>query len=379
MGKKRGNNEGSIYFDESVGLYRAAITMPDGRRKTVSAKTRKLCAAKLGELQAQLAAGLPLAAGDRLGPFLDWWLTTLEAKASAGARSANTVDNAAWAVRKWIIPMLGTKRLRDLTPDDVESLLAKMATDGKSRRSVGRVRTYLGQALAVAERRGKVARNVARLAELPETEVPTPRRALTKQQATALLTAARDDRLEALFVTGLMLGLRPGELCGLRWTDVDIGHRRIDIATALRRERGQLFLGDVKTRRSRRSLALPAPVIDALRAQRRSQLHERLVAGGAWTDTGLVFTTELGTPIDPSNLRRVFDRLTRQAGLGHWSPNELRHSAASLLSAAGVPLEVIADVLGHTSTRMLEQHYRHPVKPAIDAHVDAMNRLFGRS
>jgi integrase len=121
---------------------------------------------------------------------------------------------------------------------------------------------------------------------------------------------------------------------------------------------------------------VPDPVVATLRAHRGRQLAERMLAGGAWTDTGLVFTTELGTPIDPSNLRRAFQRLTNHAGLGRWTPNELRHSAASLLSAAGVPLEVIADVLGHSSTRMLQQHYRHPVKPAIDAHVEAMHRLF---
>jgi integrase len=91
----------------------------------------------------------------------------------------------------------------------------------------------------------------------------------------------------------------------------------------------------------------------------------------------LVFTTQVGTPIDPANLRHAFGRLTEKAGLGHWTPNELRHSAASLLSAAGVPLEVIADVLEHALNRMLEQHYRHQVKPSIDGHVAVMEQIFG--
>ena len=90
-----------------------------------------------------------------------------------------------------------------------------------------------------------------------------------------------------------------------------------------------------------------------------------------------MFTTEICTPLDPSNLRDAFDKISAKAKLGHWTPNELRHSAASLLSAAGVPLEVIADVLGHASTRMLEQHYRHQVKPSIDAHVGVMESIFG--
>ena len=83
-------------------------------------------------------------------------------------------------------------------------------------------------------------------------------------------------------------------------------------------------------------------------------------------------------PIDPSDLRRSFDRLTRRAGLGHWHPHELRHSAASLMSAAGVPLERIADLLGHDGTRMTALVYRHAVTPTVRAAVVPMERMFGR-
>lgn len=374
---KRGNNEGSVYFAASSNLYRAAITLPDGSRKVVSAKTRRACAAKLTALQSQVAAGLPAASGDRLGPFLDWWLETLEAKAAAGSKSVVTVDNARWAVEGWIKPALGTKRLKELEPEDVESMLTKMAAAGRARRSVTRVRSYLGQALAVAERRGKVGRNVARISEMPTTKRPPDQRSLTPDQAEALLAAIEGDRLQALFITGLMLGLRPGELTGLAWTDVDLDKRTLLVEMSLKLERGKLTRGATKTPKSRRPLTVPSPVVTALRAHRKRQLQDRLLAGGTWVDTGLVFTTEMGTPINPSNLRRSFRRVTEKAGLGPWSPNELRHSAASLLSASGVPLEVITDVLGHASTRMLEQHYRHQVKPSIDAHVAVMESLFG--
>jgi integrase len=235
----------------------------------------------------------------------------------------------------------------------------------------------LGQALAVAERRGKVGRNVARIAEMPATRPSRERRSLTREQAAALVAAAAEDRLGALIVTGLMLGLRPGELAGLQWTAVDLKSGRLMVDGSLKRERGQLRLGETKTPRSRRPLTLPPPVVETLRAHRQRQREERLRAGRAWADTGLVFCTEVGTAIDPSNLRRAFRRVTERAGLGRWTPNELRHSAASLLSDAGVPLEVIADVLGHASTRMLERHYRHQVRPSLDAHVAPMTELFG--
>jgi hypothetical protein len=170
--RRRGNGEGTIYFVPSKGLYRAAVTMPDGTRKYVGGKTRKAAAEKLTKLQHEVQERLPTASGDRLGPFLQQWLESLEAKATAEARSVNTVDNARWAVETWIEPTLGAKRMRDLEPEHVEALLAKMAKAGRSRRTVGRVKSYLGQALDFALRRGKVSRNVARIAEMPATKPP---------------------------------------------------------------------------------------------------------------------------------------------------------------------------------------------------------------
>jgi integrase len=110
---------------------------------------------------------------------------------------------------------------------------------------------------------------------------------------------------------------------------------------------------------------------------------QRLLAGPqwggvAWADIPLVFTTPVGTPVDPSNLRKAFAALTRAAGIGHWTPYELRHSAVSLLSAAGVPLEHIADVTGHDGTRMTGQVYRHLIAPAVSVGVEPMERLFER-
>ncbi len=137
------------------------------------------------------------------------------------------------------------------------------------------------------------------------------------------------------------------------------------------------MLGDPKTPKSRRALVLPELVVEALKAHERIQADERSRAGTTWTDLDLVFPTTIGTPMSPSNLRRDLNALTEAAGLGRWSPNELRHSAASLLSASGVPLEQIADLLGHTDTRMLLKHYRHPISRTVDAAVGPMERMFG--
>lgn len=139
-------------------------------------------------------------------------------------------------------------------------------------------------------------------------------------------------------------------------------------------------LGKEKTKKSRRTLKLPAPTVDALRRQRAIQARWRLAAGPRWQDLGLVFSTRVGTAINAANLRRLVRRLARLAALeGGWTPYELfRHSAASILRALGVPKEEIAENLGHNGTRMLDTVYLHEIVP-VDAAVAPMGKLVAGS
>jgi integrase len=256
-------------------------------------------------------------------------------------------------------------------------MLAELAAGGAARNTMMRLRSVLAMALDQAVRRDLVARNVAALAETP-TGPKRDSRSLTLEQAAAFLEAASADRLHAAFVTMLMLGLRPSEALGLPWEHVNLDTGVIAVRQGLKRgHRTRLELGALKTKGSRRSLAAPTPVMDALRAHRRRQLEERMAAGPAWVDTGLVFTTQIGTWIEPRNFLRKFDRVVAAARLGKWHPHELRHSAVSLLSAAGVREEDVADIVGHATTRMTHQVYRHQVTPTIDAGKEAKEQKFG--
>lgn len=374
--KRRGHNEGSIHR-RGDGRWVAVIALgvQDGRRvrKYLYARTRAEVTQKLRDAQAVIHAGLPVP-DERLtvAAYLEHWLTDVLPE-SVG--SVNTLDNYAWAVRKHLVPALGHKRLVKLTPADVAELLRAKATAGMAKSSLARLRSVLVAALAHAVLEGLVVRNVAALVRGPRGAGPDGR-SLTHEEALALLRTTKGERLEAAFVTTLVLGLRPGEVLGLRWDDVDEANAVLHIRSSLKRERNQLRIGETKTRKSRRALALPRPVLQVLKAHRRRQAKERIAAGPEWRDEGLVFCTTLGTPIDPSNFRREFTRVTKAAGLGHWHPHELRHSAVSLLSAAGVPIEVVADVMGHSTTRTTEAVYRHTVVPATTGAREAMERLF---
>ncbi|HAS12865.1 MAG TPA: site-specific integrase [Acidimicrobiaceae bacterium] len=384
---RRGHGEGALFYEEDRDRWVALLELPpDGsgrrRRRKVTGRTKTEARRKLRQLQRRLEDGLPTGDGSMtLGDFLERWLAdVLPARSQVQAKS--TVTNYRWAVGH-AIRGLGRRRLGELTPENVEALLRHLADQGMARNSVMRVRSVLVMALKHAQRPDIVARNVAELSEMP-TSARDPRsgRSLTPEQARQLLDVAAHDRLVGLITVGLMLGLRPGELCGLRWEDVDLDAGVLSVNQSRKRTtdnngREALVLGAPKTRKSRRALVLPRPVVEALRQHERRQRDERQNAGERWQDLDLVFPTSVGTPMSPSNLRRDLARITVAAGLGRWSPNELRHSAASLLSASGVPLEQIADVLGHTDTRMLLKHYRHPISRTIDAAAAPMERLFG--
>jgi integrase len=252
-----------------------------------------------------------------------------------------------------------------------------------AKNSIVRIRSVAIMAIKHAERLGWVSRNAAELAELPVDAKPAGEgRSLTVDQAKTLLEEIKGEALEPMVTVGLMLGLRPGEILGLRWADVDLDNSVVTVSQSLKRERGVdghqvLRLGEPKTRKSRRAVTAPAAVVEALGRRRAAQASHRLAAGPEWVDNGLVFTTENGTPLDPSNVRRAFSAATKKAKLGAWHPNELRHSAASLLSAAGVPQEQVADLLGHTDTRMLDRHYRHRVTATVTAATAPMEAMFG--
>ncbi|WP_021592035.1 site-specific integrase [Actinomadura welshii] len=124
--------------------------------------------------------------------------------------------------------------------------------------------------------------------------------------------------------------------------------------------------GDTKTDKSRRTLQLPSQAVDALRRHHTRQASQRLKAGEAWQDNGLVFCTATGRPLDAANVRRGFRLITRKAGIGEsWSLRELRHSFVSIMSDGGVPIEAIADLCGHSSPAVTGEVYRHQLKPVI--------------
>jgi integrase len=262
--RRRANGEGTI-VRRSDGRFHAAyyVLDPDGNRhrRFVYGRTWDECHSKLIDMKSKTAQGVPLAVKAwTLERYLHHWLTEI-----VGRRlRATTLAGYEIVIRVHLVPALGKKPLAKLTPQDIRQLLTAKRQAGLSVRMVQYIHAVLRDALQNAVREELLARNVAKLVqvETPDYEVG---RGLTIAQAQRLLEAVKPTRWHSLYVLALMLGLRRGELLGLRWSDVELDAAALTVRQNLVRAGGELRAQSPKTRRSRRTLPLPPQVVTALR------------------------------------------------------------------------------------------------------------------
>jgi len=371
MSSQRGNGEGSVYRVQKprrsgVPAERwVAQVRIDGRQRRTFSATEAEAKRSLRQLLKSVDDGRPVADGNlQLGALLDQW----EAKVLPNKNiKGSTMGRHKWALNI-LRADLGSTKVRTLSPERVEKALTDRAQAGYSRSSLTKLRGTLSQVLKWGVRRDLVARNVAAVVELPaEARAPKDGRSMSVDQARDFIAAAGGTRLEAMWLAMIYLGLRPGEAAGLSWPDVDFDRKHIHIWRAISRdEHGAIILSEPKTAQSVRSLDAPEAVLEAFRRHRTEQKRHQLEVGEIWSNSdALIFTSPTGHPIDPMICRKEFKRLVASIGLDGWTPNELRHSAASLMSDAGMPIEQVADQLGHKDLRMLQKHYRHRIRPTV--------------
>lgn len=373
--RKRGQGEGSIY-KRADGRWAAAINLgyQGGKlkRKTFYGATREEVRGQLVAALNDQQKGLPILTDRQtLAGFLEKWLEEC-VKPSVRYR---TYLGYVMYVRRYIVPALGKLPLIKLNPQHVQKLMNELLSSGLSPRSVQLMRAVLRRALGQALKWGLVARNVATLVESPRVERPEVQFMLP-DDACKFLKAIKGERLEALFSTALAMGLRQGEALGLRWEDVDFSAKVLRVRYSLQRIQGALQLTELKTRNSRRDLPLTDSIIACLRAHRSQQLQEKLAAGARWQESGLVFTTTIGTPIDARNVVRQYHALLEKAKLHRFRFHELRHSCASLLLAQGVPLKTISDILGHSQISVTADYYAHIAPETRREALSMMDVLF---
>ena len=289
------------------------------------------------------------------------------------------------------MPVIGATKLKALSADDVDDWLGGL-TGKLSTRSLQSVHSILRRSIRQAQVRDKVLRNVAELVVTPKGRTGRPSKALTLGQAAAVLEQARTSPIHAYVVLSIMTGIRTEEARALRWdhvvawVDDAVGWQPVAEA-GFDHEKFAVYVwrsvradGDTKTEKSRRTLEVPDEAAGALKALHKRQAGQRLAAGAAWRDSNLVFCTRSGTPLAAGNVRRSFRAITKAAGIGEdWTPREMRHTFVSIMSDNDVPIETIADLVGHKGTSVTERVYRHQLKPVITKGATTMNALFGRT
>lgn len=254
----------------------------------------------------------------------------------------------------------------------------KCCYDALSSSSVRHILRVLRAALQDAVDEELLSRNVARLVQLRVTD-DAKVRAFTRTEALKFLQAAEKHRLYALWAVALAMGLRRGEALGLSWADVDREHGRLTIRQALHRVDGQLKLDQVKTEASVAVLPIPAPLVTILRGHRKRQFEERFAAGSRWRETGLVFTTALGGPIEPRNVNRMFHRLCEIANVPQLRVHDLRHSCATLLFTMGVQPATVQRILRHSSITVTTGTYVEVIEAVQRDALDSMGSLFAHT
>jgi integrase len=381
MAKRRSRGDGGLHWDDKRQRWIATAHLGyDGRGKRIvkraSGKTKTEAKNKLKEILRDLDDGMTIAPhGYTVKDAVVSWLTY-----GLNGRDKETVNNYRYLAEGHILPHLGWRKLRDLSADDVDRWLAQMAKI-LSTRTLRLLHSVLNRSVRHAQARDKVKRNVVMLCEIPTGRPGRPSKALTLEQAEAVLTAADVSPLRAYIVLSLLLGARTEELRALTWEHVDlIGQPDADpeVLPSIAVWRSVRAGGDTKTRRSRRTLALPTRCVTALQTHHAQQEAARQLAGPGWQEHNLVFASAVGTALDTHNVRRVFRKVVKEAGLvpEEWTPREMRHSFVSLLSASGVALEDIARLVGHSGTAVTESVYRKQIRPVMEEGATAMNRIF---
>jgi integrase len=343
-------------------------------RKALSAMREKLGQVETGTL---VAGEVPT-----LRRFvLDEWLPGRKA-----AVRPSTWASYRDALEGRVLPRIGALRLDRVTPKHVGDLYAELLTAGGrderrgpalSARTVRYTGAILNRVFGDAVKRGLIIRNPAE-----HVERPTAREVEMAWWSVAdvrrFLACVEGQRFEALWVLYLTTGMRRGEALGLRWGDVDLDAGRLAIRRALITVGYAVEWSEPKTDASGRVVALDPDTVRVLRAHRAEQLEERLALGVGYRDGDLVFAKVTGEPLHPSYVSRTFDRRVKAAGVPRIRLHDLRHTAATTMLEEGVPLKVVAERLGHSSTRITADLYQHASETMQDDAAAKLGAAFLR-
>lgn len=269
-----------------------------------------------------------------------------------------------------ILPVLGSKRLVKLTRNDVANFIDGLRDAGRGATTVRRIHATLSSGLTAAVKRGLMDANPAGLAELPDADHDKVS-VWGREDTLRFLDAAHEHRLGDLFEVAIMTGLRRGELCGLKWEDVDLVAGRITVRRNLVQVGSEVVEGEPKTDAGARSVGIPAHVVDLLAKLKDRQDAEREAWAEAYQDSGRVFTYEDGRQLRPGYPSKVLEVLVKRLGLPPMRFHDLRHLFASIQLDAGTPMAMVSKLMGHSTIAITADLYSHLMDDAAARAAEA--------
>ncbi len=281
-----------------------------------------------------------------------------------------------WAIEKYIVPQLGQQRLAKLKPLTIQSFYTSLASSELSPTSIHYLHRVLNQALKQAVKWQLIYSNPCDALEAPKKQ-KYQAQVLTAEQISLLLDNIRDKNIYLPVLLATTAGLRRGEICGLRWDDVDLERGVLAVRNSLDWEHGKLTIRPVKTSTSMRPVKLSEDALEAVRKKRHAQeLHRLAIGPGLYHDQGFVWAWEDGRPHDPDYLYKQFRKALQNLNLPAVRFHDLRHSHATLLLQEGISIKVVSERLGHSSTHFTQDIYSHVLPNMQDTAAAAMDNLF---
>jgi integrase len=354
--------EGSTWYDEKRDLWFGQIYFGPQSRPRVSARTKSAMLAKLAKLSDKHEEDTTTT-----GEWIDRWLSQVKRSVEQSTHE----DYVRWA-RVYVKPYVGAIPLDSLDAEDVEDMMSCLEAKGLAPKTVQLARTLLVSALDVAVARNKMPKNTARLTKGPRRVRARINDRLDVAQTKAVLASLVGDRLYALAVLALTLGIRPGELFGLQWNQVNLRTGTIRITANLKRNAEGWYLKGPKTEASKRPLPLPAFVLAALKTHQAQQKAEKL-----YRRDSFVFCDKAGEPLKARDVLSWWHAATIEAGVGRRRFYCSRHTAATLMLNNGVDLEVVSKILGHAGYAITADVYAEVQEDLQRDAADVMDGVLG--
>lgn len=375
--KRRRNDGYSVYERKSEGRWEWSVTTGyDSEGKQVRsrgyARTRADAVAAAQQVANKNRKGgfVAVSKDSTLAEYLDQWINLhvepyKEPKTTSFYRSN---------IETHLKPFLGKKKLRQLTAQDIQAVIAQRKTEGRSSSTLHGILRTLRTALQTAWKEGLIEQNVAQKVTMPKLEQRKPD-FLTPEEAKRLLQASKGNPLESLIAFTLATGVRLGEVTGLTWECVDLARNQVDISQQLQRVGSKLVLKRLKSKSSQRTLHLSNTARTALVEEQNRQADLRSQLGEDFNPLNLVFLNTEGRPLDPRNVDKFLKQALHKAGCRPISMHKLRHTAATLMVAAGVDLHQVKEQLGHSQISLTADLYAHGVNEAQRKAADRLDQV----